>query len=168
MTTEREWIGRILPNASTVLAVTWEPTSSDVQNGVVLCYISWGSHPFATWHIQRRNSDGMVDTFNGHYFDVIGKAVRDYENRGGQAYGAPRVQSPYHIWRKGEAFTYLVFGPYKNGTFDVEIHRGHVTDNKDLDTYVKTVSDLPRDTHIVGDLWEIVEGIVGEMYASND
>lgn len=167
MTTEREWIGRILPNASTVLAVTWEPTSSDVQNGVVLCYISWGSHPFATWNIQRRNSDGMVDTFNGHYFDVIGKAVRDYENRGGQAYGAPRVQSPYHIWHNGEPYTYLVFGPYKNGTFDVEIHAGHVKDNKDLTTYIQTVSDLARDTHVVDDLWPTIDQIVAMQDAAN-
>lgn len=71
------------------------------------------------------------------------------------------MQAPYHIYLDTAAgrkpFTYLVFGPYSNGEFDVEVHRGHVEDSTDPDTYMFTESDLPRDTHIVADMWDAME-----------
>jgi hypothetical protein len=75
----------------------------------------------------------------------------------------------YHIYRdtpEGRLpFTYIVFGPYANGTeWDVEVHRGHVIDNSDLDTYMFTESDLSRDTHIVGDMWDAMEDYLQGYY----
>lgn len=53
-----------------------------------------------------------------------------------------------------DQFTYLVYGPYPTGTYDVEIHRGHIQYNEDLaDTYITTVGDLPRNTHLCADMW---------------
>lgn len=59
-----------------------------------------------------------------------------------------------HLYRDGQPYTLLVFGPYADGTeWDIEIHRDHVTfENKGTDTYVSTHT-LPRRTHLVADLW---------------
>lgn len=57
-------------------------------------------------------------------------------------------------------FTYLVFGPYANGCYDVEIHYGHVTHAQaSPDSYITTVSDLPRNTHVVSDMWDTMEDV---------
>lgn len=62
-------------------------------------------------------------------------------------------------------FTYLVFGPYANGTeWDVEVHRDHVTDNGASGTYLFTESDLIRDTHIVGDMHEAMQSWIANYY----
>ena len=65
-----------------------------------------------------------------------------------------------HIYHNGYAFTYLVFGPYKDG-FDVEVHRGHVNDNNDLSTYMFTHT-IERDTHIVADMWDAMDSFLIE------
>ena len=66
----------------------------------------------------------------------------------------------YHIYHNDRPYTYFVFGPYANGTeWDVEVHSGHVSTN-DADTYLFTHSDLPRDTHIVTDMWDIMDAFV--------
>lgn len=81
----------------------------------------------------------------------------------------------YHIWhdtpRGREPFTYLVFGPY-DGLYDVEIYRGHVeypVEGPTFDAYgdilpdspyMGTVSDLPRNTHIVIDVWDWMDANV--------
>ena len=68
-----------------------------------------------------------------------------------------------HIYHNGYPFTYMVFGPYANGTeWDVEVHRGHVNDNNDESTYLFTQSDLPRDTHIVSDMWDAMDSFLIE------
>ena len=68
----------------------------------------------------------------------------------------------YHIYQdtaEGRMpFTYLVFGPYANGTeWDVEVHVGHVNDNNDSSTYLFTESDLVRDTHIIADMADAMD-----------
>lgn len=70
--------------------------------------------------------------------------------------------SIYHIYQdtaEGRMpFTYIVFGPYANGTeWDVEVHRGHVNDNDDFSTYLFTESDLVRDTHIIADMADAMD-----------
>lgn len=65
-----------------------------------------------------------------------------------------------HIYHNGFPYTYLVFGPYANGTeWDVEVHRGHVTEST-VDTYLFTESDLSRDTHIVTDMWDAMDAFI--------
>jgi hypothetical protein len=78
----------------------------------------------------------------------------------------------YHIYHNGIPFTYLVFGPYANGAFDVEVFRGHVEYPVETYTfdeygeirpdsaYVGTVSDLTRDSHIVVDVWDWMDANV--------
>ena len=39
----------------------------------------------------------------------------------------------------------------------MEVHHGHINDNGDADTYMFTVSDLERDTHIVMDMWDAMD-----------
>lgn len=70
-----------------------------------------------------------------------------------------------HIYCADAPYTYLVFGPYPSGTFDVEVHEDHVTyETSDRESYITTVSDLPRNTHIVGDMWDTMDAIVrGEI-----
>lgn len=75
----------------------------------------------------------------------------------------------YHIYKdtpEGRLpFTYLVFGPYANGTeWDVEVHRGHVTDGS-AGTYCFTESDLSRDTHICADMWDAMDDYISAYYA---
>jgi len=75
----------------------------------------------------------------------------------------------YHIYHNGMPFTYLVFGPYDSG-FDVEVYEGHVeypVDSVCFDEYgapvrpyVGTVSDIPRNTHIVVDVWDWMDANV--------
>ena len=67
-----------------------------------------------------------------------------------------------HIYHNGVAYTYIVFGPYSDGTFDVEVHRGHVNDNSTFSTWMFTQSDLPRDTHIVSDMWDAMDSFLIE------
>lgn len=68
----------------------------------------------------------------------------------------------YHIYQdtpEGRLpFTYIVFGPY-DGVFDVEVHKGHIDQYNPADdwSYLFTVSDLPRDTHICADMWSAME-----------
>lgn len=58
----------------------------------------------------------------------------------------------YHIYHNGYAFTYIVFGPYANGTeWDVEAHRGHVNDNSTFSTWMFTKT-IDRPTNIVSDM----------------
>lgn len=67
-----------------------------------------------------------------------------------------------HIYHNGYAFTYLVFGPYANGTeWDVEVHRGHVNDNEDVSSYMFTKT-IDRDTHIVSDMWDSMDTFLME------
>jgi hypothetical protein len=68
----------------------------------------------------------------------------------------------YHDTAKGRLpFTYFVFGPYSNDCYDVEIHRDHIEETDRIDgTYVGTVSDLPRKTHIVMDVWDWMDAHV--------
>lgn len=76
----------------------------------------------------------------------------------------PSIDTPYHIYHAGIPLTYVVFGPYGK-YYDVEVHHGHI-DNDVIDkrdTYITTKSDLPRDTHIVGDMWDTAEEIVKAM-----
>lgn len=58
-------------------------------------------------------------------------------------------------------YTYLVFGPYGDAaTYDVEVHEDHVThETSDRESYITTVSDLPRNTHIVADMWDTMEDV---------
>lgn len=69
------------------------------------------------------------------------------------------MQAPYHIYfdtaEGRKPFTYLVFGPY-DGLFDVEVHQGHIDQYNPADdwSYLFTVSDLPRDSHICADMWD--------------
>ena len=58
-----------------------------------------------------------------------------------------------HVYHNGRAYTYIVFGPYRDG-FDVEVHKGHVYNNSHLSTYLFTQSGLERNTHIVRDMWD--------------
>lgn len=68
----------------------------------------------------------------------------------------------YHIYHNGYAFTYLVFGPFANGTeWDVEAHRGHVNDNEDVSSYMFTKT-IDRDTHIVSDMWDSMDTFLME------
>lgn len=65
-----------------------------------------------------------------------------------------------HIYHNGSPFTYIVFGPYANGTeWDVEVHRDHVNDNSDVSTYIDTKT-IDRDTHIVSDMWNAMDSIL--------
>jgi hypothetical protein len=69
----------------------------------------------------------------------------------------------YHIFHNGTPFTYMVFGPFANGTeWDVEVHSGHVSDNANPNTYLFTESDLSRDTHIVSDMWDAMDAFLAE------
>lgn len=69
--------------------------------------------------------------------------------------------TPMHIWHDTPAgrlpFTLFVFGPYSAYSapaWDVEIYSGHIVDKERMGAnYVGTVSDLPRDTHIIADIW---------------
>lgn len=64
-------------------------------------------------------------------------------------------------------FTYIVFGPYANGTeWDVEVHRDHVENNGASGTYLFTQSDLSRDTHIVGDMIDPMRQWIDSYYYS--
>lgn len=78
------------------------------------------------------------------------------------------MQAPYHIYLDTAAgrkpFTYLVFGPYSEGEFDVEVHVGHVNDNYDPATYLFTQSDLARDTHVIADMRESVAEYLRNNY----
>lgn len=66
----------------------------------------------------------------------------------------------YHIYHNDQPYTYIVFGPYANGTeWDVEVHRGHVNDNRDESTYMDTKT-IDRDTHIVADMWDAMDSIL--------
>ena len=69
-----------------------------------------------------------------------------------------------HIYHNGYPFTYMVFGPYSDGTFDVEVHKGHVNNNDDFRTWIFTQSDLPRDTHIVSDMWDAMDDMVNQEH----
>lgn len=69
----------------------------------------------------------------------------------------------YHIYADTREdgrrpFTYLVYGPYAGNMYDVEVHEGHVP-STGSDTYITTVSDLPRNTHIVADMWPTMDAI---------
>lgn len=68
-----------------------------------------------------------------------------------------------HIYHGSMPFTYIVFGPYSDDTFDVEVHKGHVTEGS-VSTYVFTQSDLPRDTYIVSDMWDAMDDIVNQQH----
>jgi hypothetical protein len=77
----------------------------------------------------------------------------------------------YLVYHNGEPFTYLVFGPYGDA-FDVEIYRGHheyPVEDRTFDEYgdvlpdslyIGTVSDVPRSTHIVIDVWDWMDAHV--------
>lgn len=72
----------------------------------------------------------------------------------------------YHDTAEGRVpFTYFVFGPYNPfgaPQYDVEVYRDHITDEQRSGAnYVMTVSDLPRDTHIVADMWDYMDSEVG-------
>jgi hypothetical protein len=78
----------------------------------------------------------------------------------------------YHIWHdtpQGRLpFTYFVFGPHApDQTFDVEIWRGHVDanfrgeDGLSEPAFLGTAYDLPRSTHIVADVWDTIDALVG-------
>ena len=59
---------------------------------------------------------------------------------------APVTVQVYHIWHDTpedgrRPFTYLVYGPYAGGMYDVEVHRDHV-DKTYGDTYMYTLSAL--------------------------
>lgn len=73
----------------------------------------------------------------------------------------------YHVYQdtpEGRLpFTYMVFGPYSNGDFDVEVHRTHVQDNEDTRNYLFTHT-VKRDTHIVADMWEAMEDYFSGYY----
>lgn len=69
-----------------------------------------------------------------------------------------------HIYHGSLPFTYLIFGPYADDTFDVEIHKGHVNDNVDVSTYIDTQSGLPRNTHIVTDMWDVMDDLVNQHH----
>jgi hypothetical protein len=83
----------------------------------------------------------------------------------------------YHIWHdtaEGRLpFTYLVFGPCRDDfLYDVEVYKGHVeypVEDRTFDqygeilpdsAYIGTVSDMPRDTHIVIDVWDWMDANV--------
>ena len=71
----------------------------------------------------------------------------------------------YHVYKDTAngrlPFTYLVFGPYSNDCYDVEVHRDHVdVDSRTSESYVGTVSDLPRKTHVVMDTWDWMDAHV--------
>jgi hypothetical protein len=58
----------------------------------------------------------------------------------------------WNLYRDGEEYSLIVFGPYPGPTWDVEVHEGHFTDMSSL---ILTRS-LERDTHIVGDMFDSV------------
>lgn len=71
----------------------------------------------------------------------------------------------YHIWHDTSEgrlpFTYFVFGPYAGPEYDVEIYSGHINDEERMGAnYLGTVSSLPRDTHIVIDVWDWMDANV--------
>lgn len=71
----------------------------------------------------------------------------------------------YHVYHDTEAgrlpFTYFVFGPYGDGTYDVEVHAEHVhNEDRVTSEYVGTVSDLTRNTHVVMDVWDWMDAHV--------
>ena len=75
-----------------------------------------------------------------------------------------------HIWHdtpQGRLpFTYFTFGPYGIGQpeYDVEIYSGHINGDERMGAnYIGTVSDLPRDTHIVIDVWTEMDRMVGNV-----
>jgi hypothetical protein len=66
---------------------------------------------------------------------------------------------PYHIYHNDRPYTYFVWGPFVNDTeWDVEVHSRHVWAN-DEDTYMFTHT-LCRDSHIVEDMWDIMDATV--------
>lgn len=77
--------------------------------------------------------------------------------------------STYHIYQDTpegrKPFTYMVFGPYSNGEFDVEVHAEHV-EYGSTDTYLFTESDLPRDTHICADMWDAMDAYFEGYYTT--
>jgi hypothetical protein len=74
----------------------------------------------------------------------------------------------YHIWHDTSEgrlpFTYFVFGPYlpfSAPEYDVEIYSGHINDEERLGAnYLGTVSSLPRNTHVVIDVWDWMDANV--------
>jgi len=66
----------------------------------------------------------------------------------------------YQMYHKGEPYTYIVFGPYADNTFDVEVHAGHVRNNNDPGTHVFTHT-IERDTHVITDMWDAMDRELG-------
>jgi hypothetical protein len=66
------------------------------------------------------------------------------------------VIATWHLYRDGEPYTLLVYGPYLDGDFDVEIYLDHVDEaTRNGVELIGTVS-LNRDTHIVADCQQAV------------
>lgn len=70
-----------------------------------------------------------------------------------------KTMNPIHIHHRGIACTLFVFPYPAISEWDVEIHKGHVPDNSNFDTYRNTVT-LDRDTHLIADLWDDLDDIV--------
>lgn len=72
----------------------------------------------------------------------------------------------YHVYKDTAdgrlPFTYIVFGPYSNeGYYDVEVHRDHVElSTRTSESYVGTMSDLTRKTHVCMDMWDWMDANV--------
>ena len=66
----------------------------------------------------------------------------------------------YQMYHKGQPYTYIVFGPYNDGDFDVEVHSGHVNSNDDPTTHLFTHT-IERDTHVIADMWDAMDEELG-------
>lgn len=67
--------------------------------------------------------------------------------------GGPGI---WHLFRDGEPYTLIVYGPDQAGSWDVEIHEEHVDQGSRSPATFLGSSSLKRSSHIVQDMWDAV------------
>jgi len=62
----------------------------------------------------------------------------------------------WHLFRDGNPYTLIVYGPDRDGEWEVEIHEEHVDPETRNPLSFLGNTILKRDTHIVADCWDAV------------
>lgn len=73
-------VGNQLPNGAIV--VDYQPDNrGPLPGGVVLALMQESADHYVTWNYWFSENRGEVCCSNGHYFDILTDAVRDFERR---------------------------------------------------------------------------------------
>jgi hypothetical protein len=74
----------------------------------------------------------------------------------------------WHLYRDSDPYTLIVYGPDRDGEWDVEIHEEHVHPETRTPVSFLGSATLSRGTHIVGDCWDAVAAAFRQREAERE